>query len=266
MNYQRTVPIVKKLFKEVKLSELNDLVVQLAIDEYATTHSRKTVTEVLLKIRTSLHYAYGRGLINTDFANLVKTRGIDSPKRNKALSITDFKKLRKYLIVHHDTDFNILVLLALETGARRGELLGLKQKDIYEYGIHITRSISPTSTDTRLKTAHSRRNVSINKEVYEIIKTITEKTNGLIFDPEGFHQSSQLANLLNKLDIPKTTFHGLRDTHASFLFSNDNISLDYVSQRLGHASLLTTQQYYLSLMPEKQHILDHEALDLLNSI
>lgn len=266
VNYQRVIPIVKHLFNDISLSRLNDSVVQMKIDEYALTHSRKTVHEVLLKIRTSLHYAYGRGLISTDFASLVKTRGLVPPKRNKALSITDFKKLRQFLLNNHDSDFNVLVLLALETGARRGELLGLKTSDIYEYGVHITRSISPTSNDTRLKTEHSRRNVSINKEVYTILKSVQEKPDGYLFDPDGFHQSAKLAKLLKNLDIPKTTFHGLRDSHASILFANDSITLDYISQRLGHASLLTTQQYYLSLMPEKQHELDHEALDLLNSL
>lgn len=76
----------------------------------------------------------------------------------------------------------------------------------------------------------------------------------------------QLARLLKKLDIPRTTFHGLRDTHASFLFSNDNIRLDYISQRLGHSNLQTTMNYYLELMPEKKHLQDTDALNLLDSL
>lgn len=143
LNYTRTIPIVKKLFGKIKLSELNDLVVQAKIDEYGSNHARKTTTEVLLKIRTSLRYAYGRGLLTSDFAGLVKTRGKEMPKRNKALSITELKKLRSYLLENHDTDFEVLVLLALETGARRGELLGIKPEDVYEYGVMIVRSISP---------------------------------------------------------------------------------------------------------------------------
>ncbi|MDM7500895.1 site-specific integrase [Lactococcus lactis] len=266
LNYTRTIPIVKKLFGKIKLSELNDLVVQSKIDEYGSNHARKTTTEVLLKIRTSLRYAYGRGLLTTDFASLVKTRGDDAEERNKALSITEFKILRSYLLENHDTDFNILTLLALETGARRGELLGLKPDDIFEYGIKIMRSISPHSNDTRLKNKHSKRSVSINRKVYDILKNVKIKENGYIFDTDGFHQSSRLAKLLNKLDIQKTTFHGLRDTHASFLFSNDKIRLDYISQRLGHSNLQTTMNYYLKLMPEKKHLQDADALNLLDSL
>lgn len=265
LNYTRTIPIVKNLFGTIKLSELNDLVVQAKIDEYGSTHARKTTTEVLLKIRTSLRYAYGRGLLTSDFAGLVKTRGKELPKRNKALSITEFKKLRSFLLENHDTDFNILVLLALETGARRGELLGIKPKDVYEYGVKIVRSISPHSADTGLKTKHSKRDIPINKDVYDILKTITVKEDGYLFETDGFHQSADLSKLLKKLDITKTTFHGLRDTTASYLFSHD-IRMDYVSKLLGHSNLQTTMNYYLELLPEKQHSQESEALALLNSL
>ncbi|HHQ0770457.1 TPA: tyrosine-type recombinase/integrase, partial [Listeria innocua] len=118
-------------------------------------------------------------------------------------------------------------------------------------GIKIERSISPTNPDTRLKTKRSKRTVTLNKDVYEIVNTLIPKENDYLFDPDGFQQSAKLARLLKKLDIPRTTFHGLRDTHTSFLFSNDNIRLDYISQRLGHSNSQTTMNYYLELMPEK---------------
>ncbi|WP_430619206.1 tyrosine-type recombinase/integrase [Enterococcus sp. DIV0802b] len=264
-NYQRTSKIVKKLFGDIQLKDLNDIVVQRKIDEYAKTHSRKTTHEVLLKIKTALRDAYARGYLATDFASLVKTRGKVLEKRNRALSITELKKLRTYVIHHTDNEFNVLVLLALETGMRRGELFGIRPENVFKYGIEVRRSISPTSEDTSLKTKNSKRDVSINKEVYEILKTIPIKDNGYYFDPNGFNQSARLAQLLKKLDIPKTTFHGLRDTHASFLFSQD-IDIAYVSKRLGHINIQTTQNYYLELMPEKKHQQDADALNLLNSL
>ena len=44
-----------------------------------------------------------------------------------------------------------MVLLALETGARRGELLGLRPESLEDNAILIRESISPTSKDTELK-------------------------------------------------------------------------------------------------------------------
>ncbi|TCT21143.1 integrase-like protein [Melghiribacillus thermohalophilus] len=171
-NYVRTLGVIRNLFQDIQLKDLNDIVVQKKIDEYAKTHSRKTTHEVLLKIKTSLRDAYARGYIANDFARLVKTRGENPPKRNKALSITDFRKLRNYVLQHPEDEFNLLVLLALETGMRRGELLAIRPESLYEYGIKVRHSISPTSDDTSLKTQNAKRDVSINKEVYELIRKI----------------------------------------------------------------------------------------------
>lgn len=264
-NYLATGKIVKNLFGEIRLTDLNDLVVQQKIDKYAETHSRKTVHEVVLKIRGCIKDAYSRGLLPNDFSSLIKTRGKSTPKRNKALSITDMKKLRSHVLKHHDAEFNVMVLVALETGMRRGEILGLRPEYLYEYGIKVRESISLTSDDTSLKTEKAERDVSINKAVYDILQSIEANPEGYLFDSRGFKQSEQLGQLVEELDLPQTTFHGLRDTHASFLFSQD-IDISYVSQRLGHESIQTTQNYYLSLMPEKKHQQDADALDLLNSL
>ena len=265
INYKRTLVVIDNLFEGIQLKHLDDLVMQKKIDHYAETHSKKTVKELVLKIRSSLKYAYARGLITNDFGHLLKAKGLEPPKRNIPLSITEFKKLRQYCLSHSEDEFNILVVLALETGARRGELLGIKKEDIFEYGVKIRRSISPTNDDTQLKTKHSKRDISINKDVDQAIGKLAEKKEDYIFDWNGFRQAQQLQKLLKRLELSKTTFHGLRDTHASFLFSKD-ISLDYISRRLGHNSILTTQQYYLELMPEKKHQQDADALSLLNDL
>ncbi|MGX7367185.1 tyrosine-type recombinase/integrase [Enterococcus casseliflavus] len=264
-NYVRTLGVIRSLFHDIQLKDLNDIVVQKKIDEYAKKHSRKTTHEVLLKIKTSLRDAYARGYIANDFAHLVKTRGENLPKRNKALSITDFKKLRRYVLQHPEDEFNLLVLLALETGMRRGELLAIRPESLFEYGIRVRHSISPTSDDISLKTQNAKRDISINKEVYDLISKLPVKENGYLFSFNGFKQSEQLAQLLTLLNIKKTTFHGLRDTHASFLFAQD-IDIAYVSKRLGHINIQTTQNYYLELMPEKKHQQDADALNLLSSL
>ncbi|WP_029268433.1 tyrosine-type recombinase/integrase [Virgibacillus alimentarius] len=264
-NYMRTAEVIKELFGDIRLKDLNDIMVQKRIDTYAETHSRKTTHEVLLKIKTALRDAYARGYIVNDFAGLVKTRGTDPPKRNRALSITEFKKLRHYILKHPENEFHILVLLALETGMRRGELLAIRPESLYEYGVQVRHSISPTSTDTSLKTNNAKRDISINKEVYNLVQSIPVKSNGYIFDFDAFKQSERLATLLEELNISRTTFHGLRDTHASFLFSQD-IDLVYVSKRLGHVNIQTTQNYYLELMPEKKHEQEDIALNLLRDL
>lgn len=58
---------------------------------------------------------------------------------------------------------------------RRGELLAIRPKNLYEYGIKVRHSISPTSDDTLLRTQNAKRDVSINREVYELIRNIPKR-------------------------------------------------------------------------------------------
>ena len=268
-NYQLAGGIIDRLFPTSKLGQLDDVQLQQVLDKYGETHSQKTTVELVKKIRTSLRYAYAKGYIYNDFASLIKAHGKQMPKRNRALNLTDFAKLKDYLVQHTDDEFNIMVLLEINTGLRRGELLGIRPEDVHYdgeyYCVEVKRSIDPTSDDTRLKNSHSRRSLTVPEYLYKLLKAIPVKENGYLFNWYSFKESEMLKSLLKKLGIPPTTFHGLRDTHASFLFAN-NMRLDYVSKRLGHNNIRTTQQYYLELMPEKKHQQDADALNLLNSI
>lgn len=268
-NYELAGQVIDQLFPTSKLGKLDDIQIQTVLDKYGQTHSKKTVAELLKKIRTSLRYAYAKGYIYTDFASLLKAHGQELQKRNKPLSMTDLTKLKHYLTSHTDSEFNLMILLEINTGLRRGELLGIKPEDLHfdgeYYCVEVKRSISPTSDDTKLKTKHSRRSLTIPKYLYDLLKEIPVKDNGYLFNWYSFKQSEMLKKLLIKIGITPTTFHGLRDTHASFLFTN-NMRLDYVSKRLGHDSILTTEKYYLELMPEKKHQQDADALNLLDSI
>ncbi|MBF0819477.1 tyrosine-type recombinase/integrase [Streptococcus danieliae] len=127
--------------------------------------------------------------------------------------------------------------------------------------LYLTLSIASKTISDYLR----KNKRSINPEIYKLLQKIPVKSNGYIFDTDNFKQAYRLKRLLKQLDIPETTFHGLRDTHASFLFSK-GIDIVYVSKRLGHCNIQTTQNYYLELMPEKKHQQDADALNLLSSL
>lgn len=58
-----------------------------------------------------------------------------------------------------------------------------------------------------------------------------------------------LRNTLSELNIDPITIHGLRHTHASILLYRQ-ISIYYVSERLGHASIDTTLRHYAHVIKE----------------
>lgn len=115
-----------------------------------------------------------------------------------------FKKLRQELIANHDTKFKMLVLLATETGAHRGELLALTKRDLLPltHSISINKSKSPTSDSLKLKTSSSKRVVDISPIVFNIIHNLKPELDGYIFSDDHFKQSGLLADLLTELKIP----------------------------------------------------------------
>ncbi|OUC68658.1 tyrosine-type recombinase/integrase [Lacticaseibacillus paracasei] len=264
--YKRQGEILRKLFPKTRLRDLNDVLIQMIINDYASNHALKTVQLLVTPLRSVLKYAYAHGLLANDISSLIHAHGKVPKKRNRALSITDLKKLKHYCLDHKQSEFAVLVLLAINSGLRRGEILGLKPDDLSEEAgecdVQVNRSLSPFSDEVSLKTQSSKRKVSIPKLVYDLVKQIPVKSDGYIFERDGFHQSMKLAPFLAKAGVSQTTFHGLRDTHASYLFSQ-NLDLAYISQRLGHSSLLTTQNYYITLMPEKKHAQNERAMNSL---
>lgn len=159
-------------------------------------------------------------------------------------------------------------VLALHTGMRRGELLGLKWEDV-DFGstnatVRVRRTLTHTGNGKGLalgepKTRKSRRTVRLTPRAAEALKhhrvrQAEEKLkvgalyedSGLVFagegggliNPSNLRQRSSAA-LLKKAELPHITFHDLRHTCASLLFQR-NVHPKFVQELLGHASVAIT--------------------------
>src|SRR5690606_7370402 len=152
--------------------------------------------------------------------------------------------------------------LAITTGMRIGELLGLKWSDVdLERGvISIRRTLQRTSEGLRLveqtKTAQSRRLISISPSAVEVLKKYRIKQkeemirynyldtdlvftsrNGKPIEPRNLRD--YFANIIKKAGLPPIRFHDLRHTHATLLLQQ-GVHPKIVSERLGHASIRIT--------------------------
>jgi integrase len=63
-------------------------------------------------------------------------------------------------------------------------------------------------------------------------------------------------HFLQKIDVPKLTFHDLRHTHASLL-PKQGTHPKIVSERLGHSSIQMTLDTYSRLLPNARSPPDH---------
>jgi integrase len=168
----------------------------------------------------------------------------------------------------------IAYYLALHTGMRIGEILGLKWSDIQGNQIHVQRTITLQEGQYTLgdpKTFSSNRIIYITDEVVQELeehkKTATKNpldlvvctSRGKIMWPYTLRY--QMKNLCEKLDLPLIRFHDLRRTHTSILMDL-GVNPKVISERLGHSDVAITFNTYTDTY-EKQHI---EATQKLEKI
>ena len=164
-----------------------------------------------------------------------------------------------------------LVELAIFTGMRRGEIVGLKWSDIdfENQSLSIKRSIykpkdgkalekEPKSKssirtislpDHLIKTLHEYklhqdRHISFMGEAWNKLDYVFTEEDGLVMNPQT--PTRQFSNFLKRHNIRHLKFHGLRHTSATMLLAN-GCDIKTVSSRLGHADLETTGIYLHAL-------------------
>ena len=168
------------------------------------------------------------------------------------------------------------VLLALGTGMRRGEILGLRWPDIDFAGkrLSVRRSLRRDATGGQelgpAKTHRSQRAIALPDA---LISTLAEhrrkqaddralagsswQDRDLVFtgDCGGFwaFESFDAAWrwLKVKASLERPRFHDLRHTHATELL-RAGVPVKVVSERLGHANISTTLNIYAHVLPDMQ--------------
>jgi Phage integrase family len=155
------------------------------------------------------------------------------------------------------------------SGCRRGEILALEIGDVnFETGaVHIKSSLEETKAGLRVKATKSEKPrdltlpdwaLPVLREHLTVISYEKQtlgpayQQNGLLFpDREGSYQSpNKVGNRINyqlQKSGLRTTLHGLRHFHASWLLSNKT-PLPAVSARLGHANPAITLAIYSHVM------------------
>ena len=165
--------------------------------------------------------------------------------------------------------------LALMSGARRGELIGLRWSDfdLKAETVTFTRQRSRQGgqvLEGPTKTGRGRRTVDLDTTTIEALEewaaqqTIEQiewadayENSGLVFtrengsplDPDG--TSARWNRHVRASGLQRITFHEARHTHATLLLKA-GVPIHVVSQRLGHSSVAFTLQQYGHVLPGQQ--------------
>jgi len=146
--------------------------------------------------------------------------------RHRVFDDAEMKLIKNEVI---DEDFNLFIQFAYYTGARRGELVGLKAYDF-----------KPLHFEVDGKSG--KRLVRINKQA----RAILSMKKG-IWDYNGEYISKNFKKNLRRLEIRNGRFHDLRRTFGLNLIKL-GMPIFKVSKLLGHSSIVTTERHYAPLL------------------
>ena len=147
-----------------------------------------------------------------------------------------------------------IVICALQTGMRRGEILNLKWEQVdFDYGyIELLQTKSGKS-----------RKIPLSKTLRNALEQIDRKTEYVFVNPLTKKPYTDIHNnfktILEKAKIDNFRFHDLRHTVATRLVEK-GIDLVVVKEILGHSKIDTTLRYAHAVPKRKL-----EAIEVLNS-
>lgn len=269
------------MFGTMKLKELRTYHVQQFIQYLATEKKRNdgveggisatTVRRYTTVLRSILTLAYKLDYIDEDVGN---SRKIEFPKEAPTeLEVYTLEEVSDILKALETEPINIktLVEIAIFTGMRRGEIVGLKWGDIdfQNQKIFVKRSIYKTKDEKAQekapKSKYGIRTISIPEQLcktlvayraqqdkhisflgdaWKNLDYVFTEEDGYVMNPQT--PTKQFSRFLKRHGIRHLKFHGLRHTSATLLLAN-GCDIKTVSTRLGHADIDTTNIYVHAL-------------------
>jgi integrase len=234
--------------------------------------SPRTVQYVHVTLHKALKQAVRDGLIPRNATEAVKPPQV---RREEIRPLTP-EQVKTLFEAAKGDRLEALYILAVTTGLRQGELLGLKWDDVdMEAGtLQVRRTLITAKGGPVIsppKTKGSRRTVKLSQRALEALRSHLARQldeidtvgslwreNGLIFASEVGEPLDRRAltthrfkPLLGRAGLPQIRFHDLRHTCATLLLSK-NVNPKVVSEMLGHSTIAITLDTYSHVLPTMQ--------------
>lgn len=156
------------------------------------------------------------------------------PGRDRRLLPREERRILRYCNEHPTTELYAIVVIALETAMRQGEILGL----VWE-NINLRTGIAHLP-DTKNGT---KRDVPLNLKARTAFTQLGVKSKGRVFSYTANGLKSAWRIMTQRLDIEDLHFHDLRHEAASRMFELNRLDIMEIAAITGHKSLSMLKRY-----------------------
>lgn len=245
-NTIKSSPIIaNKGINEITLVELNEFFSGLKGSSSSQSRTRAILSNIFkLAVREQL--------VASNPVSLVDPIRVIKPEI-QPLSVDQLKALLSTSKTYKP--FYYLLKLTVETGMRKGEVLGLHWSDIdfNENTITIRRILRELNGEQYIsepKTKTSKRTISVSPDTLKELLEIKKEDSDIVFSNAigsylNYHKVYYVfQKIVKESGIGRDTrFHDLRHTNATLLIAK-GINMKTVSERLGHSSITITLDRY----------------------
>jgi integrase len=247
----------------VQLARLSPLDVERMLAELAPRMSAKHLRNVHAVLRRALGQAVRAGLVRR---NVAAREFVDAPRveleEPDALTVGEVRRL---LEAAAGDRLEAVFVLAVTTGLRQGELLGLAWEDLDLAGgrLHVRRELTHREGEYRReepKTERSKRTVPLAPIVVDALARHRERlvaagflptSTGPVFSSttggplNGSWLTHHFYGLLERAGVRRLPFKVLRATYSSRLYEAGVPELT-IAGLMGHARTATTKRHYIA--------------------
>lgn len=257
---------------EIELTSLTPMMLQQHYNFLTKNEvlSDENIRKVHILIKDALKKAERWGLVARNIAALV-----DAPKvSKKEIRVWDADAVLKFLEVAKHSPYYMIFLLAITTGMRKGEILGLQWRYInveegylsvaQVFNKHENKLVPGAKTKAGIRTIdlpdetvqaliEYKDLIDVQKQraaaIYQDFDLVNCSPTGTPIDPSNVTRTFK--ELTKKAGLPDIRFHDLRHTHATLLLKQ-GVHPKIVAERLGHADTRMTLDTYSHLLPSMQ--------------
>lgn len=183
-------------------------------------------------------------------------------------------EIEELLKIFKNTRYYNIILFALGTGMRKGEILGLQWSDVdlESKEIHILHNLSYVANisedgkknySTILQTPKSNNSIRVipmSNKIFNLLTSLPKKADYVFCNEQGSHFDIKWTekiwhNKLKDTNMGNKRFHDLRHTFATMLLLN-GANLIQIKELLGHSSVKITEMYLDALPKSKAEIIN----------